>query len=100
MTILYLAGAKNTDTFLLHLFTIKEKRCAKHLRSLASSSSFSSMGNASTPPPSSSPLPLGSPPEISSRWPSSPVREHGGPSEEIPVVDLSFNKDKGLPDTS
>jgi hypothetical protein len=28
------------------------------------------------------------------------MKEHGGPSEEIPVVDLSSDEEDGLPDTS
>jgi hypothetical protein len=35
---------------------------------------------------------------MSSHRPPSPLREHGGPYEVIPVVDLSFNEEEGLPD--
>jgi hypothetical protein len=46
-------------------------------------------------------LPPVSPPDVSSHRPPSPVCEHGGPSEEIPVVDLSSDEEEiALPDTS
>jgi hypothetical protein len=83
----------------LHLFTMEEKRGIKCSRSLASGSSSSS-SSASTPSPSLSeslPSPV-SPPDVSSHRPPSPLREHGGPYEVIPVVDLSFNEEEGLPD--
>jgi hypothetical protein len=43
--------------------------------------------------PSGSSPPLGSLPEVSSRRIRSPIFEHGGSSERIPVVDLSSNKE-------
>jgi hypothetical protein len=42
-----------------------------------------------------------SPLDVSSRRPPSPVREHGGPSKEIPMVNLSSDEEENtLPDTS
>jgi hypothetical protein len=78
---------------------MEEKRGIKRSRSSASGSSSSSSG-ASTPPPSPSDsvLPPVSPLEASPHWPPSPVREHGGPSEVIPVVDLSFDEEEIFPD--
>jgi hypothetical protein len=60
------------------------------------------LSGGSTPPlaPSGSSLPLGSPSEISSRRPYSPVFEQGGPSEKVPVVDLSSDEEGIIPDTS
>jgi hypothetical protein len=80
---------------------MEEKRGTKHSRSAASGSSSSS-SSASTPPPSpsGSPPPPGSPLEVPSRWPPSPVQEHEGPSEEIAILDLSSDEEDGLPDTS
>jgi hypothetical protein len=80
---------------------MEEKGGTKHSRSSVSSSSSSSDG-ASTQPLSlsSSPPPSGSPPKVSSHWPPSPVQEHGSPSEEISVVDLSSDEEDGLPETS
>jgi hypothetical protein len=50
--------------------------------------------------PSGSPPPLGSPSEISSRCPCSPVFEQGGSSEMVHVVDLSssLNEEGLIPD--
>jgi hypothetical protein len=52
--------------------------------------------------PSMSPPPLGSPSEISSRCPHSLVFEQGGPSGNIPVIDLSSssNEEDFFVDTS
>jgi hypothetical protein len=44
--------------------------------------------------PSGSPSPPASPSEISSCRPRSPVFEQGGPSEKVPVVDLSSSSDE------
>jgi hypothetical protein len=54
------------------------------------------------PPPSLSgyPLPPGSPLKVSSRHPRSSIFEQGGPSERIPVVDLSSNEEDLITDTS
>jgi hypothetical protein len=42
-----------------------------------------------------------SPPDVSSHRAPSPVRDHGGPSEEIPVVDLSSDdEENALPNIS
>jgi hypothetical protein len=64
----------------------------------------SSPSRGSTPPLvlSGSLPPPGSPSEISSRHPSSPVFQQGGPSEKDPVVDLSSSSDEEglIPDTS
>jgi hypothetical protein len=55
-----------------------------------------SPSDAKTPPP----VPSGSPPileslsKISSRRPRSPVFEQGGPSKNIPVIDLSSSSDE------
>jgi hypothetical protein len=51
---------------------------------------------------SGSPPPLGSPSEISSRHPCSPVFEKDGPCEKVLVVDLSSSSDEEglIPDTS
>jgi hypothetical protein len=59
--------------------------------------------DAKTPPPTSSrsPPPPGSPSEVSSHRPRSPVFEQGGPSEKTLVVDLSSSSDEEdhIPDT-
>jgi hypothetical protein len=54
----------------------------------------------SPPSPSGSPPPLGSLSEVSSRQLPSPVFEQGGPSERIPVVDLSSDEEAFFLDTS
>jgi hypothetical protein len=62
----------------------------------------SSSRGASTPPPSPSdsvPPPV-SPPKASLRRPPLPVHEHDGPSEIIPLVDLSSDEDEIFPDTT
>jgi hypothetical protein len=81
---------------------MEEKRGIKRSRSSRSGSSSSS-SNASMPPlsPSESLLPPVSLLDVSSRRPPSPVCEHGGPSEEIPVVELSSDEEENaLPNTS
>jgi hypothetical protein len=85
----------------LHLFTMEEKRDIK--RSCSSESgSLSSSSGASTPLPSppKSLSPLVSLPDVSLRRPPSLVREHDGPFEGIPIVDLSSEEEEGLPDIS
>jgi hypothetical protein len=47
-----------------------------------------------------SPLPPVSLLEVSSQKSSSPVYEHGGPSEGVPVVDLSSEDEDSFPNTS
>jgi hypothetical protein len=56
----------------------------------------SSPNDAKTPPPvpSGSPPPPGSMSEITSRHPRSPVFEQGGPSGNIPVIELSSSSDE------
>jgi hypothetical protein len=81
---------------------MEEKRGIKRSRSSRSGSSSSS-SDASMPPPSPSEslLPLVSPSDVSSRRSTSLVHEHGGPSEDIPVVDLSSDEEENaLSDTS
>jgi hypothetical protein len=75
------------------------KRCCSP--SKEDSSSLSS-GSTSLPTLSRSPPPLGSPSEISSCHPCSPVFEQGGSSKKVPVVDLSSSSDEEglIPDTS
>jgi hypothetical protein len=75
---------------------MEEKRGIKRSCSSRSGSSSSS-SNASMPPLSPSESLL----DVSSRRPPSPVCEHGGPSEEIPVVELSSDEEENaLPNTS
>jgi hypothetical protein len=80
---------------------MEDKRCTKHPCS-PSNKGTSSPSRAPTPLPSPSglPPPLGSPPEVSLRRPCSPVLEQGGPSERIPVVDMSYEDEDILLDTS
>jgi hypothetical protein len=80
---------------------MEDNRGTKRSRSSVSGSSSSS-SDASTPPssPSRSLPPPASPPDVSSRRPPSPVYEHSGSSEGIPVVDLSSAEEDDLPDTS
>jgi hypothetical protein len=63
-----------------------------------------SPNDAKTPPPvpSGSPPPLGSPSEVSSCRLRSPVFEQGGPSKNIPVIELSLssNEEDFFADTS
>jgi hypothetical protein len=86
---------------LLLLATMEEKRGTKHPRSPSKESS-SSPSSVSTPPPASleSLLPHGSPSEISSRRHYLPVFEQGGPSEKVPMVDLSSDEEDAFPDIS
>jgi hypothetical protein len=62
------------------------------------------LSDGSMPPStlSGSPPPPGSPSEISSHCPCSPVFEQGGPSEKVSMVDLSSSSDEEglIPDTS
>jgi hypothetical protein len=74
-------------------------------RSCSPSKEGSSSPSGGLTPPlalSRSPPPPGSPSEISSRRHCLPVFEQGGPSEKVPVVDLSSssNKECLIPDTS
>jgi hypothetical protein len=82
---------------------MEDKRGTKHSHSPSKEGSSSPSGGL-TPPSvlSGSPPPLGSPSEISSCRPCSPVFEQGGTSKKAPVVDLSSSSDvEGLiPDTS
>jgi hypothetical protein len=82
---------------------MEDKRGTKRSRSPSKEGSSSSSGG-STPSSASSrsPPPLGSLSEFSSRRPYSPVFQQGGPSEKVPVVDLSLSSDvEGIiPDTS
>jgi hypothetical protein len=79
---------------------MEDKRGTKRSHSSVSGSS-SSPSNASTLPPYrfGSPPPPASPPEVSSHRPMSTMYEHGGPSNEISVVDLS-SEDDIFPNTS
>jgi hypothetical protein len=54
----------------------------------------SSDTKTSPPVPFGSPPPLGSPSEVSSHRPCSPVFEQGGPSKDIIVIDLSSSLDE------
>jgi hypothetical protein len=80
---------------------MKDKRGTKRSHSPSKDGSSSS-SNISMPPssPSGSPPPLGSAPEVSSRRLRSPIFEQGGPSERIPVVDLSSDEEDLFFDTS
>jgi hypothetical protein len=73
---------------------MEDKRITKRSRSLSMEGS-SSLSSGSTPPsvPPGSSLPPGSPSEISSHRPCSPVFEQVGPFEKVPVVDLSSSSD-------
>jgi hypothetical protein len=80
---------------------MEDKRGTKRSRSPSKEGSSSSSSSASTPLPSpydSVPPPV-SPPEGSPCRSPSPVHEHGGPSETIPVVDLSSDEEEIFPDT-
>jgi hypothetical protein len=82
---------------------MEDKRGTKHSRSPSKEGSSSPSGSST---PSSvlfgSPPPLGSMLEIFSRHPYSLVFEQGGPSEKVPVTDLSSSSDEDgfIPDTS
>jgi hypothetical protein len=82
----------------LHLCAMEEKRCIKRSRSTSGSSSSSSGASTPLPSPSESVPPPVSPPEASPRKLPSPVCEHDGPFEAIPVVDLSFDEEEIFPD--
>jgi hypothetical protein len=85
----------------LHLLTMEDKRGTKRSRSFASGSSYlSSDTSTSSSSPSESLSPLVSPPDMSSRMPPPLIREHGRPSEEILVVDLSSGVENDFPDNS
>jgi hypothetical protein len=73
---------------------MKNKRDTKRSRSPSKEGS-PSPSSVSTPPP-------GSPSKVSSCCPRLPVFEQGGPSEKVPVVDLSASSDEEglIPDTS
>jgi hypothetical protein len=80
---------------------MEDKRGTKHSHSPSKEGSSSSSSGASTPLSSLSdsvPPPV-SPSEGSPHRPPSPVHEHDGPSETIPVVDLSSDEEEILPDT-
>jgi hypothetical protein len=83
-----------------HSTTMDDMRGIKCSRSPSKEGS-SSPSSVSTPLPSplGSPLPPGSPLEVSSDRLRSPIFEHGGPSERIPVVDLSSDEKDLFPDT-
>jgi hypothetical protein len=85
----------------LRLRKIEEKRGTKCPRSPSKEVSLapSSAPTPSLPPSGLSP-PLGSPPEVSSRCPRSPVFEQGGSSERNSMVDLSSEDEDILPYTS
>jgi hypothetical protein len=82
----------------LHSLAMEDKRGAKH-RCSPSAQVIPSSSETKTPPPvpsgspppvpSGSPPPPGSPMEISSCYPCSPVFEQGGPSGNIRVIELS-----------
>jgi hypothetical protein len=75
-----------------------DKRGSKHPRYPSTEGSPSS-SDSKTPPPalSGSPPPLESPSEISLRCPCSPVFEQGGPSRNIPMIELSSSlEDEGF----
>jgi hypothetical protein len=80
---------------------MEDKRRTKlpHSPSKEESSSPSSV---STPKSAllGSPPPPGSPSEVSLHHHCSPVFEQGGPSEKVPVVDLSSDGEDNFPDTS
>jgi hypothetical protein len=81
---------------------MEDKRGTKRSRSPSKEGS-SSLSSGSTPPSASlgSSRPPGSLSEISSCRPCSLVFEQGGPSEKVPVVDLSSSSDEEglIPDT-
>jgi hypothetical protein len=87
----------------LGLLAMDDKRGTKHPRSPSAEGS-PLLSDAKTPPPtpSGSPPPPGSPSEISSCRPHSPVFEQGGPSRNILVIDLSSssNQEDFFVDTS
>jgi hypothetical protein len=82
---------------------MEDKKNLKRPRS-PSDEGFSSPSKASTPPPSrsGSPPPTQSAPATSSRRLCLPLCEQGGPSEPVPVVDLtsSSGEEDSVADTS
>jgi hypothetical protein len=75
---------------------MEENRGTKRARSPSKEGSPSPDGAKTPPPtPSGSPLSLTSPPEVSSRYPRSPVWEQRESSRKAPVVDLSSSSDEG-----
>jgi hypothetical protein len=80
---------------------MEDKRGTKRPSSSVSGSSSPS-SDASTPPlsPSGYLPPSASPSDVSSRRPPSSVFKQGGPSEKIPVVDVSSSDEDDFPDTS
>jgi hypothetical protein len=74
---------------------MEDKRSIKRSRSPSNEGSSSPSGGSTPPPlPSGSPPTPGSPLEIFSCHPCSPVFGQGGPSEKVPVVDLSSSSDE------
>jgi hypothetical protein len=82
---------------------MEDKKNLKRPRSPSNEGS-SSPSKASTPPPSrsGSPPPTQSPPATSSRRLCLPLCEQGGPSEPVPVVDLTLSsgEEDSVTDTS
>jgi hypothetical protein len=82
---------------------MEDKKNLKRPRS-PSNEGFSSPSKASTPPPSrsGSPPSTQSPPATSSRRLCLPLCEQGGPSEPVPVVDLTLSsgEEDSVADTS
>jgi hypothetical protein len=74
---------------------MEDKRGIKRERSPSAEGS-PSPSDAKTPPStlSGSPPPPGSPSEVSSRRPHSPVFEQGAPSKDISVIELSSSSDE------
>jgi hypothetical protein len=74
---------------------MEDKRGTKRSRSPSKEGS-PLLSSVPTPPPapSESSPPLESPSEVSSHYPCLPVFEQGGPSEKVPVVDLSSSSDE------
>jgi hypothetical protein len=85
-------------SLVLGFSTMEGKRGIKQERSPSIEGSPAA-SDAKTPPPAPSrtPSPPGSPIEVCSRRPRSPVLEQGGPSGTAPVVDLSSPQDEGDP---
>jgi hypothetical protein len=74
---------------------MEDKRGIKQEHSPFAEGSLSP-NDAKTPPsaPSGSPPPPGSPSEVSSHRPHSPVFEQGSPSKDISVIELSSSSDE------
>jgi hypothetical protein len=83
------------SSLVLCFATIEGKRGIKRERSPSADGSHAA-SDANTPPsaPSGTPSPPGSPTEVSSRRPRSPVLKQGGPFGTTPVVDLSSPQDE------